>query len=279
MRAWRQMLGLCACLSVLPSCSTFQFAYDHADWYLRRTVQGYTCPTAKQRAVLARELAALMRWHRSSEVPRYARDVMWLGARLASPAKRVSMDDMISVVRGWWRRLARRLVRPVGRYVAALGPKQVRCFLTSMDRVNNAAEQQLKNDPDDYFHDRADATAGRLEFALGTLSETQRQFVAVGRDGLEDERTFLQFRRRALSLAADVLRDRDRVRQLRRLRRVLTEPYEAYHHDDRPHVQRRVGRIVARLARVLDTLTWPQRQHFRDKLVTFATDLLVVARR
>lgn len=52
-------------------CSTMRLSYNHADWYLRYKINGYTSFNAQQREEIHQEVDIYMRWHRKNALPEY----------------------------------------------------------------------------------------------------------------------------------------------------------------------------------------------------------------
>ena len=67
-----RVLTLVAAAVLLCSCSALSVAYNHANWWLQRSVDRYVALDSAQAAAVRIRIDRLHAWHRTHELPVYA---------------------------------------------------------------------------------------------------------------------------------------------------------------------------------------------------------------
>ncbi len=165
---------LCAAAATLAGCSATRLTYNHADWLLKRELIKNTCPSEAQQKWLSNQLAAIHRWHRRQELPRYARALRALAGALARPLKKPAMVSFFNEMDGARRRFSRRLAHPAGTYMEGLASPQVRCMIRQMSKKGAETLKETQLPRARYVEVQREKLEDRLDDFMGDLSKPQQ---------------------------------------------------------------------------------------------------------
>nr|WP_315485143.1 DUF6279 family lipoprotein [uncultured Undibacterium sp.] len=81
---WVRMLLILVLLNLLGSCSTVRLGYSNADTLAYWWLDGYVDFRSSQKTKVKRDIAQLLSWHRSTQLPQYAQALTQMQSTLAA---------------------------------------------------------------------------------------------------------------------------------------------------------------------------------------------------
>ena len=275
------IIGLVAVL--LAGCSTLRLGYDRgpllARWWLDRYVEFDDAQLPAVKAGLGQWFA----WHRATQMPDYAQ----LLARLREEAGQGATAEQMC---RWGEELRRRAVvatealLPQAAGIAPLlTPAQIDELQARLDKRNAELRRKVVQPrAEERRRESVKRTVQRIEDFYGRLEPVQRQLVAASLEASPfDADAWLAQResqQRELITALRRLQaeraDRERaLAVLRGLHARLTEPAPA---DPQSYAQRLLRHNCEFAARLHNSTSAAQRQHLRDKIGHWETDVRVL---
>jgi hypothetical protein len=161
-------------LALAAGCSQLQFAYNHADVWLRWKASGYVDLEGSQSREFEARVAAFHGWHRTEALPRYAQLAGEAATRLERGA---TLEDM-----AWgydaFRQRIREELRRAGEELGGLGDGLTEAQLASIERRfaddnRKFAADWLSGTPSERRARRLARLTERLSDWLGPLDEAQ----------------------------------------------------------------------------------------------------------
>lgn len=178
-RFWLTLLLLTAL--TLSACSTTRLAYNQAPNLLYWWLDGYMDFTSAQSTQARQDIDTFLAWHRSAELPTYARQLQqWqaLATQDMSPAQACAQFE---AVRAAVQRASERGLEPITRLGQQLDREQMAHLQRHQDKGNESfAEEYLEGSPEERLNRRVDQAVSRSESLYGRLSPTQRDLVRQG---------------------------------------------------------------------------------------------------
>ena len=95
------MLLLIGCATSVTGCGV-KLAYNNLDRFIRWSMDDYMDLDAKQDAFFKAELASMLYWHRTTQLPTYARAIRDFDGQLADGATVEDLFVLRQEVEGWW---------------------------------------------------------------------------------------------------------------------------------------------------------------------------------
>jgi hypothetical protein len=171
-------LALVAALFTLGACSTTRLAYNQAPNLLYWWLDGYMDFDATQSDQARQDIDAFMAWHRSTELPAYARQLQqWqtLAMQDITPAQACTQFD---AVRSALLRASERGLEPLTRLALRLTPEQQAHLQRHQAKSNESFESDfMRGSPEQRLRQRLDKAMGRYEMLYGRLSAAQRELL------------------------------------------------------------------------------------------------------
>ena len=168
-------LALVATLFTLGACSTARLAYNQAPNLLYWWLDGYMDFDAMQSGQARQDIDTFLAWHRSTELPAYARQLQqWqtLATQDMTPAQACAQFD---AVRAAVQRASERGLEPLTRLALRLTPEQQAHLQRHQTKSNESFEQDfVRGSPEQRLSQRLDKAVGRYEMLYGRLSPAQR---------------------------------------------------------------------------------------------------------
>jgi hypothetical protein len=169
------LLGLFAVLFV--ACSTIKVGYNHADTLLLRQLERYVDLTSDQEQAVKQRLAALMSWHRATQLSDYAAFLQQTRGRLDGFVTGV---EVLEFNEGLNRRLAvigDRIAPDFAALALTFSPQQIDQIERKLVDDNVKARKELAREVRQAIDERAKKYAERSEFWFGRLTPEQLQIV------------------------------------------------------------------------------------------------------
>lgn len=188
-------LALAATLAALLSaCSTVKIAYNNADEVVAWMADDYLDLNREQEQGLRRLLARFHAWHRSTQLPEYARLLDAAEMRLAEGLTDADVAWAVDAVATRYRILANHAHADAVRVLATLSDEQVAHLRRRLDEANRkwAKEHGAGASPEEQKRLRARRLLERIEHWTGSLSseQTSRLTELIDRMPLITEQSF-----------------------------------------------------------------------------------------
>ncbi len=187
---------------LLSGCSAIKLAYDNADGVIAWMVDDYLDLDREQEEGLRPLLARLHAWHRTTQLPEYARLLDTAQRRLAQGLTAADVSWAAEAIAERYRILAERACEDAVRVLSTLSDEQVAYLRRKLDEAN--AEWGRKHGigapPEEQRRRRAKRLLERIEHWSGTLTpgQTERLTALIDAMPLITEQS-LQFRLRRQS--------------------------------------------------------------------------------
>jgi len=174
--------ALAACLAalLLAACSTgVRLGYNNADTLLVYTLDGYVGLTPEQDALVRERAAALMQWHRATQLRDFAAFLDGTRRRLA--AGPISTADVLEFNTAFNARLAAlgdKAAPDIAGFALTLTPEQLVRLDRRLAKDNSKARRELVQFAGkETLEDRVKKYAERADFWFGSLSREQLELV------------------------------------------------------------------------------------------------------
>lgn len=262
---------------LLGGCSSFGLVYNRLDLLAGLQLRSFVSLDERQDAVWRTAFARTWRWHRSTQLPRYAALLREIASGVDRPLDAPGLAAIEERIRLDSLRLGEELVRESAPLVVSFSDAQVADFLEEMDeRVAKTRRRQFKLSDADWIEQRYDDALDRWEDWAGAATATQEARLRLWAQSLlplrarSPDPTYETFRRDLQALAAERGRA-DFAPRLEKL--ILTEP---------PETPRLTAWRAAQQALLLDLsrdATPAQRAHLRKRLLAMAAEMEELARK
>ena len=161
-------------LALAAGCSQLEFAYKHADVWLRWKASGYVYLEGEQARAFEAHVAAFHAWHRTQALPHYARLAGEAATRLEGGA---TAEDMAWAYQAFRQRIREEL-RRAGEELGGFGDGLTEAQVASIERrfdVDNRkfAAEWLSGTEAERRARRLERLVQRLQEWLGTLDAAQ----------------------------------------------------------------------------------------------------------
>lgn len=171
-------LALVATLFTLGACSTARLAYNQAPNLLYWWLDGYMDFNGTQSGQARQDIDAFLAWHRSTELPTYARQLQqWqtLATQDITPAQACAQFD---AVRGAVQRASERGLKPLTRLALRLTAEQQAHLQRHQTKSNESFEKEfVRGSPEQRLSQRLDKAVDRYEMLYGRLNPPQRELL------------------------------------------------------------------------------------------------------
>ena len=185
-RAWssqyrRTLLSLAVLAAVvgLQACSlATRFAYNHADWLVQREIEKFVELTAQQEDNFEHWFAQHWEWHRSTQLPDYARFLRGAAAAAAGPLSSEQIAGFMQQLDEFGESVEARIAAGVISFCAELSHEQVQELAQSLaEREQEFYEDYVQAPESERRQDTAKRMRGTLRKRYGRLSDAQEQLV------------------------------------------------------------------------------------------------------
>ena len=176
----RALLLLAAACALLAGCGTVvKLAYNNADYALRVAAHEWFDLHGEQSDQMRARIEAFHAWHRTHELPAYARLFDGAADRVERGLTREDVVWALGEVRVRYRALAEHAVEDVAPVVATFTPANYAAFERKLAEDNaKFAKDVLNIDPSRRERNRVKSMTGRFDEWLGSLTPEQEQLIA-----------------------------------------------------------------------------------------------------
>lgn len=274
-------IGLLLVSCALGACSTgTKLAYNNLDTLLNLEVGTYVDLEKPQSAMLRREFKSVWDWHRSQELPRYAKTLRGTADDLdRGNLDTAAVEQLLQVVEDSTERLQRQANPAFARVLVALSDAQVAELLGNLSRELDKNEAKYADETVAERRERVTSKSlSRLDDWLGSVLPAQRALTA-DRVAAAEAKGWLEPRRKRAQAEqqsqrfATVLLSRSQSGFAARLL-ALDEPTDPAAQAELAAERERVRSYFVALAPTLDAR---QRAHLAKRLRDFAADFETLA--
>ena len=262
---------------LLAGCSTVQLGYNSADLLLRWRGEQYFDFQGEQSDAYALRVAKLMRWHRATALPEYARSAEEAAQRIARGLSREDLVWGYDAIRGYVNAALRAAAGEVAGLLDQLTPAQLENFERRLARDNrNFEREQLSGTLEERRTQRVRRSIDRLEDWVGELSSGQLD--RVRRYGARAPST-AEYRDRERRLLQRELVEMLRAREAGARLADFVVRWDSHREPDHDRASR--AQLEEYFSMLLDlerTLTHAQREKAVLRMRALATDFAELAR-
>jgi len=299
MRSWLSRVTVVTLVLLLVGCSSAQFGYSTLPWLLTWRFERDLGLDEDQRWLVKERVDALQRWHRASELPRYAEFLRRVAAEPA-PVSEATVAGWRAELARAWEPIARRAAPDLAALALTLRPEQIdrlaRRFAERNDELRRewglpanglspVAASRVAKGVDPLVEARIERFRERAEFFMGSLDEKQRAALArLAATHPASEADWMAERearqRKVLALLRGIARDRPAPEVAEaRVREALLAAWEG----GDPATADRLAEAASATDRIAATLlngaSPGQRARVADRLLGWAQDFAAIAAR
>ena len=254
-------------------------AYSQAPHLMAWTVESYVDLTHEQEERLHARLDHALAWHRSEELPAYARFLQSVAERSGRGFTDEEVGKAWGDVRADYARVVEHLLPDAADLLASLDEAQLAHLQRRFDEANSKfVKESTRGTPAQRRGEAAKRTIGHLREWIGPLDDEQVAIVqawARATDPLIEER--LADRRYRQSETIALARSRDRQRIIEGLRRILLDTETWRRPEFRAKLAAREQATLHMIAVLSGTLTPSQRAHLRGRIGGYVQDITRLA--
>lgn len=268
-------LPLFAALLLLGACSRLDLAYRNLDWLIPWSIGDYVSLHKAQRAWLEPRIQAHLRWHCSTQLPRYAawlQEVATLGQ-----AERLDAGQLLEHMQGFKEAIDAVAVEITPTSVSllqGLDPEQVEELNTSLDEKERKLRKEHLTPRDEQVEQRRERMEKRLKPWFGTLSAQQQAKVDAWAESLGDSNLlWVDNRRLWQSALRSALAERDSQDFAPRIAALLQDREAFWSDAYRAHFERGQVALSRLLADLFNASSASQRERLRSRLHDLQQDI------
>lgn len=166
---------------LLGACSTTRLAYNQAPNLLYWWLDGFVDFQGTQSTQARQDIDQFLAWHRSTELPGYARQLQQWQALAGQDISPAQVCAQFEAVRAAVQRTSERGLEPLTRLAQQLSREQVAHVQRKHDKSNEEFEEEyLEGSAEERLERRLDKAVSRSESLYGRLSPAQRALVQKG---------------------------------------------------------------------------------------------------
>ena len=170
-------LALLAALTI-SACSIVRVGYEAIPWYAFWQLDRYWALDSAQAAYGQDSIEELLRWHRRSELPEYARWLRRINERIQAPIDLAEAMSWRRAMNGFWTRAVHRIAPELTEIVVTLRTEQVEQMKKRMASENDDYRKEyLPEDLSERQTRRIKRIEERIEYYLGGITDRQREIV------------------------------------------------------------------------------------------------------
>lgn len=272
-------LGLAAAV-LLAGCTAVGLAYQRLDWYAAWRIDRYVSLNSVQKAQRQEAVARFWDWHRTHELPRYARDLREIASVLDRPASPEVVRAYVERSEAYWRSATAQTLPDLCAVMQSLDARQAAQVLTRIDEDNREfAEKYVEAPEAERRRDTGKRLAKSIRRWTGPLNERQEALLSRWAQERRDiAPDWLDYRRQWRQQFAQALSQRQAPGMCARFEPLMVRPLdqmEAGLEAQRRANERRWMRLIADIVAAMDA---EQREHARHKLGDLARELEEMSR-
>jgi hypothetical protein len=169
---------LILCLFVNSGCVFKEFAYNHADYFLKRKIDEAFDLTSEQEKNVKIQLSALLKWHQANELKQYSFFLADCLVRLDDGLQNEDIEWVFEEVNRFRLSLLSQLYPPSALFLASLQANQLEVFKAYQAKSNaKRFEFLLKGDKVRFQKKTAESVKDQIEEWIGSLDKMKERIV------------------------------------------------------------------------------------------------------
>lgn len=283
-RRWR-LIAVSVIVLPLAACTSIRFGYNHADTLLILKLDQYLDLEKPQEKLAKDRIAALLAWHRSTQLADYSVLLEEIRTKVKGPITSVEVTEFQQKIQERLETLGERAAPEIAKLALTLGPEQIARVQRELSDDNEKFRKKFG-----YLHNstnelgaRAKLFIKRAEFWLGKLTDEQRTIIRktiTGRDNgnytWADEREARQHDFLALLSKIQAQKPEEWV-ATNWVRDYFAELADQTDPQRRAFIQTLRQSNAELIAQVIASVTPEQRAALNEKLQGYAADLAALA--
>ena len=261
-------------LVVVSGCGV-KVAYNNLDRFIRWSADDYMNLDPAQEPFFRAELQSVLYWHRTTQLPVYARAVRDLDAELADGATVEELSVFSDEVEAWWQRILEATLPLGSQLLYSATDAQLDQFAAQYDKdVRKYVKPFEKLSPDERRERWARDVRDYFEWFVGHLNADQKQMITTRSSRfVADDQSWADYRRRYGAALVSLVREREPYVEFSRAYRDLTFNRERWYGNEYA-VALAANRSLYRdlTIALLDSLTPQQRRDLSKRLQDMARD-------
>lgn len=272
----KRLLCISAAILLLTACST-KMSYHFMDWAIEWGLDDYVSLNDQQEDQFDQLLDGFLKWHKSSELPKYAADLRQLRQQIADDS--FNADDwqqFIDNVRGHWFNIFAQCFEQMWPLVLSLDDQQVAQINQQLTQEQQELDEEYQDKSREQLLEQADERLiDTLDDWLGRLSKQQKQLVRqYNREREFTTDMWLDYRHQWYQQFKQTLLERDNTPQLKaQLKMLLTAPQQLRSEQYQQKLIQNTHKFGEWLVALKPTLTAKQQRHLLNKLDDLIEDL------
>lgn len=176
---WLRLALVLMALSLLGSCSTARLGYSNADTLAYWWLDGYVDFRASQKAKVKQDIAQLLNWHRSTQLPQYVQTLTQLQSSLASNPGPLELDTTFKQVEQYSQSILLKAVPELTDFALAMDATQ-KAFLARKFEKNNDdyRDKYIRKSAEKQAKLRFKKFVEQVDDWLGSVSREQEAIIA-----------------------------------------------------------------------------------------------------
>jgi len=262
------------CASAATGCGV-KLGYNNIDRLVRWSVDDYLDLDPLQETYFRTQLDTLLYWHRTSELPVYAREIRKLDAALADGATVEELFVFREEVEGWWRRVLEASLPLSTELMYSATDAQLDRFAVQFEKdVVKYTKPYTKLSPEERRRRWARDVRDYFEYLTGNLNNEQKQVIELASAQLLiDDLIWADYRRRYGAALVALVRQRDSFVEFSHAFRDMTFNRERWYGDEyTAALAANQGLYRDITIAILNSLTQEQRRQLSKNLLDVAKD-------
>ncbi len=252
-----------------------KLAYNNLDRIARWSMDDYMDLDPAQQKYFETELEALLYWHRTTQLPLYAKAVRQLDVELADGASVEELFVFRSEVDGWWRAILEASLPASTQLMYSATDAQLDQFATQYAKdVAKYVKPYERLSPEKRRKRWARDVRDFFEYFSGNLNDAQKQLI-VAQSGrfVPDDQSWADYRRRYGAALVALVRERQPYVAFSRAFRDMSMGTKRWYGAEYTSALASNQVLYRDLTiALIDSLTAPQRRQLSKRLDSLATD-------
>jgi len=252
-----------------------KLAYNNLDRFIKWSMDDYMDLDPSQEAFFKAELASVLYWHRTTQLPIYARAIRQLEVELADGATVEELFVFGQGVEEWWKQILTASLPMSTQLMFSATDEQLDQFAVQYDKdVRKYIKPYAKLTPDERRERWAREFRDYFEFFSGQLNNEQKQLIETqSRRFVADDRSWADYRKRYGAALVALVRQRTSYVEFSRAFSDMTYGRERWYGDEYSAALASNRDLYRDLSlALLDSLTTEQRRALSKNLLDLAKD-------
>ena len=273
-KALRALLAVLV-ISMFASGCTIKLAYNFLDWGLYWELKDYVKFNRDQRLLVKDEIAQLIDWHRSDELPQYADQLEKLSTGLKSGMTVEQLEQSYDNLRDSWQRIVVKTLPAAVEIISNLNDQQINDFFDMLiEKEGDDAKEIESGTSARTLEEREAYVSEKMVGVIGKLNEEQKTLIAQWAQRMEPTKEFslvqaIKWRTRMQAAAAQ---RHDKQQLEKNLMVLFANPNQLRSHIYRRIIEKNKHLVMQLLFDLNQTLTNQQRSKLIKKLNGFIED-------